>query len=321
MDGLIRSVDKVDAATVRITLTHADSGLLADLAMDFGSILSKEYADGLFKAKQRDLLDTQPVGTGPFEFVRYDSGARLFAAANPDYWKGVPKLDTLIFLVTPDPATRLADLKSGACQVMAAPDAVALTAAKGDANLAVATAVSTDVAYLAFNTTQPPFNDASVRKALGAAIDRQAITDKIYGGAAEPATHLLPETMSGYDASVPVDVHDVDAAKTALTAAGLTSLKVKLLATKAPRPYSPDLAWTANMIAADFAKVGVTATVDAPDSMAEYLRHSADKQRDGAVLIGWSSPNGDSGCVPLGAALLRRGRQVEPVGVVRPGIR
>ena len=298
MDGLIKAVEKVDAATVRITLIRADSGLLADLAMDFASILSREYADGLLKAKQPGLLNTQPVGTGPYEFTRYDSGSRLYAAANRDYWRGAPKLDTIVFSVTPDPAERLAKLKSGACQVMAAPDAPALTAAKADAGFAVATTTSTDVAYLAFNTSVAPFNDARVRKALGTAINREAIVDTIYGGGtAEAAIGLVPRTMAGYDASVAGDVYDVDAAKQLLAAAGVGGLKVKLLATKAPRPYSPDLAWTGNMIAADFAKVGVEATVEAPDSLADYLRQSADKKRDGAVLIGWTSANGDAGAL------------------------
>ena len=79
-----------------------------------------------------------------------------------------------------------------------------------------------------------------------------------------------------------------------LSDAGVTSLKLKLLATKQPRPYSPDLAATANLIAADFAKVGVDATVEVPDTLGAYLRQSSDKKRDSAVLIGWTSNNGDA---------------------------
>ena len=295
LDGLIKAIDKVDAATVRITLTHADSGLLADLAMDFASILSKEYADGLLKAKTPGLLDTQPVGTGPYEFIGYEPGTRVYAAANPDYWRGSPKLDSVIFSVTPDSAERLAKLKSGACQVMASPNAATLTAAMTDPDLAVATTQSTDVAYLAFNTSKAPFSDVRVRKALAAAINRPAIVGTIYGGTAEAATGVVPPTMARYDNGAAVDAYDIDAAKQLLTEAGVAGLKVKLLATSAPRSYSPDLVAMGSMIASDFAKVGVDATVDAPDSLADYLRQSADKKRDGAVLIGWTSPNGDLG--------------------------
>ena len=291
LDGLIKSVDKVDAATVRITLTRADSGFLADLAMDFASILSKEYADGLVKAKNPGLIDSQPVGTGPYQFVRYEPDSRLYATANAGYWRGVPKLDSVIFSITPDPAARLAKLKSGACQVMADPDAASFGAAKADSDLVVATAAGTDIAYLAFNTALAPFSDAKVRKALNGAIDRQAIVDKIYGGMAVPASGLTSDASGTADPSVT----DADAVKQALTDAGVSGLKVKLFSTSLPRPYNPDLAGTANMIVADFAKVGVDATVDLPNTLADYLRQSADKKRDSAVLIGWTNVNGDPG--------------------------
>lgn len=294
LGGLIKAVAKVDAATVKITLTKANSGLLSDLAMDFASILSKEYADALLKAKTRELLNSEPVGTGPFQFISYN-GAGLFMVANRDYWAGIPPVSNLNFAFVPDPAERLARLKAGSCQVMGGADAAAVRAAKADPKLAVAQAERADVAFIAFNTSQPPFGDARVRKALGMAINRQAIVDAVYGGGASAANALVPSTMWGYDGKIIGDIYNADEAKRGLAEAGVSGLKVKLLATRMPRPYSPDLAKTAEMIASDFAKVGVEATVVAPALLSDYLRQSADKGRDGAVVIGWSSDNGDAG--------------------------
>ncbi|HVZ13064.1 MAG TPA: ABC transporter substrate-binding protein [Bauldia sp.] len=294
LNVLVKSVVKVDAATVRITLTRPDPSILGDLAMDFASILSKEYADSLIKAKTPDLLNTVPVGTGPFIFSRNDGG-RVVTVANLGYWDGAPKIDGVTFLPVADPAERLARLKSGACDVAAEPDAATLKEAQSDPDLTLATAERADVVTLAFNTTVPPFNDPRVRQALGQAIDRQAIVDAVYGGTASPAKALLPSTMAGTNGEAAADeTYDVDGAKQLLAAAGVSNLKLKLLATKAPRPYSPDLAATATLIAADFAKVGVDATVELPDTLGEYLRQSSDKKRDGAVLIGWTSDNGDA---------------------------
>ncbi len=107
LDTLIRSVAKVNPATVTITLNRADPSLLGDLAMDFASIVSKEYADALLKAKTPELLNTQPVGTGPFQFVRNDADG-LVMVANRDYWNGYPKISNLTFIAVPDPAERLA---------------------------------------------------------------------------------------------------------------------------------------------------------------------------------------------------------------------
>jgi dipeptide transport system substrate-binding protein len=290
---LIKSVDKVDAATVRITLARADAGFLSDLAMDFASILSKEYADQLAKAKKREQLNALPIGTGPFVYINYNTGKGLFMVANRDYWNGIPPVSNLNFAFVPSPAERLEKLKSGACQVMGAPDAAALAALKADPNLTAATAERADVSFIAFNASQPGFTDPRVRKALGMAINRQAIVDSVYGGAASPANTVVPRTMWGYDGSVMGEAYSVDAAKALLADAGVTTLNVKLLATDVPRPYNPDLVATAKLVAADLAKVGVTATVDAPQRLGDYLRKSADKTRDGAVLIGWTSDNGD----------------------------
>ena len=294
LGALIKAVAKVDAATVRITLTKADSGLLADLAMDFASILSKEYADALLKAKTTERLNSEPVGTGPFAFISY-TGEGLFMVANHDYWGGVPPVSNLNFAFVPDAAERLARLKAGSCQAMGGADAAAIEAAKADPKLAVAETERADVAFIAFNTNTPPFNDARVRKALGMAINRQAIVDAVYGGNANAANALLPRTMWGYDGKIIGDIYNADEAKRALAEAGVSGLKVRLLATRMPRPYSPDLGKTAEMIAADFAKVGVEATVVTPAALSDYLRQSTDKGRDGAVVIGWSSDNGDAG--------------------------
>jgi dipeptide transport system substrate-binding protein len=262
--------------------------------MDFASILSKEYADSLAKAKTPEDLDQLPVGSGPFVFVSYTPGQGLFMVANRDYWAGIPPISNLNFAFSPNPAERLAKLQSGACQVMGAPDAASLAAAKTDANLKLVSAERTDVAFLAYNTANPAFADPRVRKALGMAIDRQAIVDQIYGaGAAKAANSVVPNTMFGYDGKILGDVYSVDGAKALLAEAGVSSLSIKLLATKTPRPYSPDLAGTAAMIAADLGKIGVAATVVTPDLLGDYLRQSTDKKRDTAVLIGWTSDNGD----------------------------
>jgi len=293
LDTLIRSIDKIDATTVRITLTRADSGFLGDLAMDFASVLSKEYADTLQREKHQSLLDRNPVGTGPFVFNHADAG-HVYASANAGYWRGAPKLDTIVFSVTPDAADRLAKLKSGACQIAPVTDAATLAALKAEPSIGIATAVSPDVVYLAFNTARAPFNDVKVRRAVSEAIDRQAIADGIYGGLAEPATRLVPASLAGSDATVPADTFDTAAAKQALADAGVTNLNVRLLVTRAPRPYSPDMVGTAGMIVSDLARAGVGATVEVA-GIGEYLRKSADKAHGEGVIIGWTAANGDLG--------------------------
>lgn len=293
LDRLIKSVDKIDSQTVRIRLTRPDAGFLADMAMDFASILSDEYADQLRKAKTPGDLNTRPIGTGPFRFGSDAYPDRVLYWANDAYWGGRPKIDGLTFKVVPRAADRLSYLQVGDCDVMGAPDVASVKAASSDPKLKVATAERLDVSYLAFNTTKPPFNDARVRLALSHAVDRKAIVAKVYQGLAEPGTTIMPKGMWSFDPGVFGGFHSVDRAKQLLADAGVSNLKLDIIAMNTPRPYDPDPAETARMIAADFAKVGVEATVSTPEPLGSFLRQSIAKDRDAAVLFGWDGGNGD----------------------------
>ena len=93
---LLKSVEKVDDNTVRITLNKKDATFLASLGMDFISIYSAEYADAMLKAGKPETIDNKPVGTGPFIFVDYKTDQAAQYVANETYWKGRTPLDRLV---------------------------------------------------------------------------------------------------------------------------------------------------------------------------------------------------------------------------------
>jgi dipeptide transport system substrate-binding protein len=292
MGALVKSLDRVDDATVKVVLARAEASFIADLAMDFGAILSKEYADKLLAVGNLENLDRQPVGTGPFLFAGYENGVAVHYKANPDYWRGKPAIDDLTFAITPDPATRLARLKAGECQIAADLPPAEIPALNADPSLSVLQMPGFDIGYLAFNTLQKPFDDARVRRALNMAIDKKALVDQVFAGAGAVAGGPVPPTIWGYDNTLGDDPYDPDGARKLLAEAGVKDLKMKLWAMPVPRPYSPDGKQTAELIKADFAKVGVAAEIVSFD-WGEYLKRSRAKDRDGAVLLGWAGDNGD----------------------------
>ena len=101
MPALLKDVVKVDDMTVKFVLNKPDAPMIANLAMDFASIQSKEYADKLAAGDQKDMLNQQPVGTGPFQFVAYQKDAVIRYKANPDYWAGKAPIDDLIYAIRP----------------------------------------------------------------------------------------------------------------------------------------------------------------------------------------------------------------------------
>lgn len=292
MPSIIKDIEKIDDRTVKFVLNQPDASLLAKLALNFGSILSKEYADKLAESGQREDLDRKPVGTGPFRFVDYQLDTAIRFAANAGYWGGAPKIDNLIFAITTDPTTRIQKLLADECHMAAYPAPADVAALKANADLTVMEQPGLNVAYLAMNTLVAPFDKLDVRRAVNMAIDRQAIIDAVYQGMGQVAKSVLPPTMWGYNGQIDGYKYDPQAAKKLLDDAGVKGIKMKIWAMPVSRPYMPNARRAAELMQADLAKVGIDAEVVSYE-WGEYLKRARDQGRDGAVMLGGTSDNGD----------------------------
>ncbi|MFD2252262.1 dipeptide transport system substrate-binding protein [Pseudochelatococcus lubricantis] len=292
MPNLIKDIVKVDDYTVKFVLTRPDAPFVANLAMDFASILSKEYADKLEAANKKADINLAPIGTGPFAFVAYQKDAVIRYAAHPDYWGGKQPIDNLVFAITTDPAVRVQKLKAGECQAAPYPPPADLAGLRADPKLKVEEQAGLNIAYLAYNTRMAPFDRPEVRRALNQAINKQAIIDAVFQGSGQVAKNPIPPTMWSYSESTVDDKYDPEAAKKALEAAGVKGLKMKVWAMPVSRPYMPNARRTAELIQADFAKVGVGVEIVSME-WGEYLKKAAEVDRDGAVILGWTGDNGD----------------------------
>ncbi|PZQ96979.1 MAG: ABC transporter substrate-binding protein [Cereibacter sphaeroides] len=292
MPSLIKSVEKVDDLTVKFTLTRPEAPFMANIAMPFASIVSKEYADALDAAGTKEDFNNLPIGTGPFKFVAYQKDAAIRYQKNADYWGTQPLIDDLVFAITPDAAVRLQKLKAGECQLMPYPAPADIAAIKADPNLKLDEQAGLNVGYLAYNTTQAPFDKPEVRKALNMAMNKQAIIDAVFQGAGQVAKNPIPPTMWSYNDAIVDDVYDPVAAKKMLEDAGVKDLSMKIWAMPVQRPYMPNARRTAELIQEDFAKVGVKVEIVSYE-WGEYLSKSMEPGRDGAVILGWTGDNGD----------------------------
>ena len=205
MPELLDKIEKVDDYTVKFTLKRKEAPFLANIAMSFASIVSKEYADKLQADGKMNELNQKPVGTGPFTFVGYQQDAVIRYKKNADFWGEAPKIDDLVFAITTDASVRFQKLKAGECHLMPYPNAADVEAMKADPALKVSEQEGLNVAYLAYNTTQAPFDKVEVRKALNMAINKQAIVDAVFQGAASVAKNPIPPTMWSYNDAIEDD--------------------------------------------------------------------------------------------------------------------
>jgi dipeptide transport system substrate-binding protein len=291
LQDLLKSIEKVDDHTVKFVLKEPEAPFIADMAMDFGSILSAEYADQMMAAGTPEQVDLQPVGTGPFQLVAYQKDAVIRYQAHPDYWDGKAALDNLIFAITPDASVRWQKLQAGECHVMPYPNPADLDAMRQNPDIELLEQEGLNVGYLAFNTEKPPFDNVRVRQALNMAINKDAIIEAVFQGAGKVAKNPIPPTIWSYNDNVQDYPYDPDQAKQILEEEGVSDLKTNIWAMPVQRPYNPNARRMAELIQADWREVGVDAEIVSFE-WGEYLKRSLAGEHQ-TVLLGWTGDNGD----------------------------
>jgi len=292
MPKLLKSVDKVDDHTVKIVLNRPEAPFLADLAMQWAGVQSKEYADAMLKAGTPEKIDQEPIGTGPFALVQYQKDAVIRFKAHPTYWAGKAKIDDLIFSITPDASVRWAKVQKAECHVMPYPNPADLDSIRKDANVQVLEQAGLNVGYLAYNTTKKPFDDVRVRKAINMAIDKNAIISAVYLSTGVAAINPIPPSMWSYNKAIKDDAFNPGEAKKLLAAAGYPNgFSTDLWAMPVQRPYNPNAKRIAELMQADLAKIGVTAEIKSFEWGEYRKRMQAGEHQMG--MLGWTGDNGD----------------------------
>ena len=290
---LVKSIEKLDEYTVRFTLSAPNAPFLADLAMDFTSIHSKEYADAMLKAGKPETIDTAPIGTGPFELVSYLKDSTIRYRAFDGYWGARPPIDTLVFAITQDAAVRLAKMRANECQIAPYPNPADLPTIRADKNLQLLSQPGLNIAYLGINTSKKPYDNAKVRVALSMAIDKKAIIDAVYAGTGIPAKNLIPPTMWGYNDKIEDWKYDPEAAKKLLAEAGYPNgFQTDLWIPQVQRPYNSNPGRIAEMMVADLGKVGITTKIISLE-VGEFRRRTSVNGEHMLAMSGWTGDNGD----------------------------
>ena len=224
----IDHAEVVDDMTVDLVLKQTDPVLITKLAGYGAMIVPPAY----IKEKGEDYFNTHPVGTGPFKFVDYKPKVSLTLAANPDYWGGAPKIDSLVYRFISEAATQVAELQSGGIDVASLVPISLIETIKSDPKLDVVSVTGPTVNSLRFNVQAGITKDPLVRKAIIEAVDRDAIIKQIMQGHAKPIASLQSELSFGYDAGLQRTPFDPAAAKADFEKAGLkpgTPLKISII--------------------------------------------------------------------------------------------
>ena len=293
LDKNIAKIEKRDDYTVVFTLNQTDAAFASDLAMSFASIQSAEYADHLLKQGKAADINQYPIGTGPFVFSRYQKDAVIRYKGNKDYWKPEDvKLDNLIFAITTDAATRLQKLKAGECQISGYPRPADIAEVRKDPNLKVLQQPGFNLGYFAYNVQHPPLDKLEVRQALDMAINKKAIIDAVYQGNGKLATNPMPPAQWSYDDTIKDAPYDPEKAKALLKKAGIKQgTQLNLWAMPVVRASNPNARLSAQMVQADWARIGIKANIVTYE-WGEYIKRARQGEHD-VMIYGWTGDNGD----------------------------
>lgn len=292
MGDLIQEIEKINSHTVRFRLNRPEAPFIANLAMDFASILSKEYADYLLQKKTPEKIDLEPVGTGPFKLKRYVKDTNIRYERFEDYYEGPAKIKNLIFAITPDPNVRLQKLKAGECHLIAEPASTDVDAIAADPNLKLLQQPGLNVGYVAMNTEKTPFNNVNIRRAIHHALHRDNYIKAIYMGHASKAKNPVPPAMWSYNEKVKDYDYNIEKAKELLAEAGYPDgFEIELWTLPVSRPYNPNGKKMGELIQADLAKVGIRVRL-VTYKWATYLE-KASRGEHQMLQLGWTGDNGD----------------------------
>ncbi len=294
MDGTVGSIEATDEYTVVFKLKRVEAPFIANMGMDFASIISPTAFLKDPKAYVRN-----PVGTGPFKFVKWVSDDKITLEAFKDYWdkNNGPYLNKLIFRVIPENSVRFLELKVGSIDICQFPNPADIPLVEKDKNLKMVKQPGMNVGYLSFNHTKDLWKDVHLRRAIAHAINRQAIVDNIYQGMGQIAKNGIPPTMWGYNNDVPGYKYDPELAKKELAAAGYPDGKglpeLTLWSMPVPRPYNPEGLKVGIAMIGDLGKVGITARITSYD-WGTYLKRQRQQPDDMDMFqLGWTGDNGD----------------------------
>jgi dipeptide transport system substrate-binding protein len=292
MGQIVSRIEKVDDHTLKFILSRPEAPFLANLAMDFASILSAEYGEQLLAKKKAEDIDKLPIGTGPFVFVWYDKNKSIRYRAFDKYFAGRPRIDQLVFHIVSDADERLKKLQTNECQLIPEPSPAAIDIIKKDPKLKVMQQAGLNIAYLAMPVERMPFANILVRKAIHHALNREKYIKEIYGGFAQLAKNPIPPTMWSYNRLTQDYDYDVQKAKDYLKQAGLQGgFETEIWFADVSRPYNPSPKKMAQMVAADLAVVGIKVKLVELEWQTFLTKSRAGEPP--LSIQGWTGDNGD----------------------------
>ncbi len=252
--------------------------------------------------KNEDLNNTRfsrhPIGTGPYKFKAWNTGEKIELVSNHDYFEGRPYIDRYIYRIIPDDATIFLELQTLGVDLANLSPLQFSRQTDNDFFKKHYTKFNYPgfgFTYMAYNISDPKFNDIRVRQAINYAVNKQEIVDTIFFGLGRVTTGPYMMDSWAYNKDVKPVPYNVARAKALLGDAGWGDRDRNGWLDKDGKEFeftlivnqgNAERLRTAEMIQSYLKDVGIRVKIRTLEWSA-LINEFINKRRFEAVLMGW----------------------------------
>lgn len=277
----VNSVEVIDDYTVKVTTEKAMPAILNNLSHTTIAILSEKATK-----EAGDKFGQNPVGTGPYKFVSWQSGDRITLEAFPEYWRGEAPVKNLVFRNIVEETNRTIGLETGELDIIYDIKGLDKTKLREDERFNFIEAPEVSLTYLGFNLKKAPYDNQKVREAISYAIDQKPIIETVFLGAGQPGNSIIGPNVWGYY-DVEKYTQDIEKAKALLAEAGYPNgFKAKIWVND--NPIRRD---TAVILQDQLKQIGIDLTIETVEWGA-FLDGTARGDHE-MFLLGWGTVTRD----------------------------
>ena len=214
----VQEVKVTGTHEVQFVLKEPFSPLPVFLGYNMG-IVPRHVLQGTNVNANPAFTKQNPIGTGPFKIREVRAGSHVTVVANPDFYLGKPKIDSITFKVITDQNVQIAQLRTGELTFVWI-EPFNLKALEGTPGIVINEGNQINFYYLSLNKNNPLFQDRKVRQALTLGINRQALVSGIMAGKAQLASHPWNPFLKDYYVETEEFPYDPQRARAILSEAG-----------------------------------------------------------------------------------------------------